>query len=123
MEGGWVDRRSGVCNIVSSGGWVGVGGIAGAAGKLARLALRAVKTRGHRSSPKLTQRRPPGAKYTWCMDVEGPAEVVTLPMKSVFLCISYATFSMQCYYEGRLGGEIRTTLERAAAGPTAAEAR
>ena len=57
-----------------------------------RLAPRAVKTRGHRSSPELTQRRPPGAKYTWCMDVEGPAEVVTLPMKSVYLCISYATF-------------------------------
>ena len=51
-----------MCNIVSSGGWVGVGGIAGAAAKLARLALRAVKTRGHRSSPKLTQRRPRGGQ-------------------------------------------------------------
>ena len=57
------------------------------------------------------------------MDMESPAKVVTLPMKSVFLCESYATFSMQCYYGARLGSEIRTTLERTAAGPTAAEAR
>ena len=88
-----------------------------------RLAPRAVNTRGHGSPPELTQRRPRGGNCARCMDGKVPAEVVTVPMKSVFLCESYATFSMRCCYEARLGGEIRTTLERAAAGPTAAEAR
>lgn len=102
---------------------MGVGGIGGAAAKLAPAGPKGCENLRTQVATQTDTKEASVDKSTWYMDVEGLAEVVTLPRKSVFLCESYATFSMQCYYEVGLAGEIRTTLERAAAGPTAAEAR